>query len=106
MAGRLSFDYDLKSRGHSLVDLRAGLGGEIKALVEDGQFPLQGLDLLSGDLLGWVTSWMGKNEQTPVPCAVVHTARPRSVPPAIPYPADPRAVRWWRSGKSWTTRWT
>jgi len=74
LAGRLSFDYDLKSRGHSLVDLRAALGGEIKSLIEDGQFPLQGLDLLSGDLLSWVTGWMSDNKDTPVPCAVAHLA--------------------------------
>ena len=70
ITGDLSFDYEMKTAGLTVPELRSSVSGEIRAVLENGQLPLSDLRLASGSLGRWMLTWTASDKRTPVPCAV------------------------------------
>ena len=72
LTGKVTLNTDLHSRGGTVHELAANLGGRFEAALEDGRVPTHVLALIAVDLLGWsFNRTVMKQRYVDINCGVV-----------------------------------
>ncbi|RLB69848.1 MAG: hypothetical protein DRH04_04510 [Deltaproteobacteria bacterium] len=72
LTGKVTLDADLHSRGKTVHELAANLGGRFEAALEEGRIPTHTLALVAVDLLGWsFNRTVMKRRYVDISCGVI-----------------------------------
>ncbi len=80
LTGKVTLDADLRSRGETVHELVANLGGRFEAALEKGRIPTHTLALVAVDMLGWsFRRTVMKNKYVDLSCGVIGIQADRGV---------------------------